>query len=78
MLDVSGHRAERRTSWRSGGRDRRAGQGVRRAGLAGADVAVRAQGRARRRRGRRPEVGVRGCRAAPLRRGAAAGWPSHV
>ena len=71
MLDVSGHRADRRSDARGAGRrDRRPGQGVRRAGVPGADVAVRAQGGARRRRGRRPEVGVRGCRAAPLRRGA--------
>ena len=71
MLDVSGHRANRRTRARGAGRgDRRPGQGVRRAGVAGGDVPVRAQGRARRRGRRRPDLGVRGCRAAPLRRGA--------
>ena len=72
MLDVSGHRADRRTAL-----EEQAAEIVAQVKESGeqavprADVAVRAQGGPRRRRGRRPEVGVRGRRAAPLRRGAA-------
>ena len=55
MLDVAGHRAERRAD---AGRGRphgdRAGQGHRREGRPRADDGVRAQGRARRGAGRRP------------------------
>ena len=70
MLDVCGHRAEKREQLGAAGRgDRRPGEGVRRAGVAGADVPVRAQGRARRRGRGRPDLGVRGRRAASLRRG---------
>ena len=55
MLDVSGHRANRRTTLEEqAARDRRPGQGVRRARDARPDVAVRAQGRARRRLRLRP------------------------
>ena len=74
MLDVSGHRANRRTDARgAGGRGRRPGQGVRRAASLEPmspferkvvhDV-VAAAGLT---------VGVRGRRAAPLRRGAPLG-----
>ena len=71
MLDVSGHRADRRTALEKQAAEivaqvQESGEQA----VAGADVAVRAQGRARRRGRRRAEVGVRGRRAAPLRRGA--------
>ena len=71
MLDVSGFRAEKRErlvelAERDGGEGAR----QRRARLAGPDDPVRAQGRARRRGGRRPELGVGGRGAPPLRGGA--------
>ena len=72
MLDIGGHRAERRAVLEGVARDAvDAGQGVRRAGLAQADDPVRAQGRPRRGGGRRAGLGLRGCGAAAVRRGAA-------
>ena len=75
MLDISGYRADKRAAAREAGRgDGRAGaRRVGRAGLAGADDAVRAQGRARRRGRGRADVGVRGRGATPVR-----GGPSPV
>ena len=72
MLDISGHRAARRRELEELAADHRdAGEGVRRAGGPAADDAVRAQGRARRRGRRRPDLGVRGCGAPSLRGGPA-------
>ena len=72
MLDVSGYRAEQaRGAVALAETDDRRGEGVRRAGVAGPDVAVRAQGRPRRRGRRRADLGVRGRRAASLRGGPA-------
>jgi len=68
MLDVSGFRAARRAEL-----EKIAAEAVERCkesgskGLAGRHVAVRAQGRARRRRRGRSDLGVRGCRAPSLR-----------
>ena len=68
MLDISGHRAQRReTLVAVAEQSDRRGQGVRGAGRARADDVVRAQGRARRGHRGRPRLGVRGRRAAPLR-----------
>ncbi len=70
MLDIGGHRADKRTRL-----ERLAAETVaqvagdrREAGTEG-DVALRAEGRARCGRCRRPVLGVRGSRAAPVRRG---------
>ena len=71
MLDVSGFRAEKRARLvELADRDGGEGPRERRARLPRPDDAVRAQGRARRGRGRRPELGVRG-RGAPSLRGGA-------
>ena len=72
MLDVSGHRAERRTELEELAAEMvtRVQESGERA-AAGPDVPLRAQGGARRRRGRRPDLGVRGRRAPPLRGGPA-------
>ena len=69
MLDVAGHRAERRAGLvdhRPG--DHRAGQGDRREGRPRPDDGVRAQGGPRRGAGCRARLRVRGHRAPPLRR----------
>ena len=64
MLDVDGHRASSASGSSPLAEDvHRRGEGVRRVGLAGADDAVRAQGRPRRRGRCRPDAGVRGRRA---------------
>ena len=69
MLDMSGYRAEQRERAGGAGRPRRSPRSRRRrAGLAGADDALRAQGRPRRRGRGRADLGVRGRRAPTLRR----------
>ena len=70
MLDISGHRAQRREQLVALAdeviaRVKESGE----SGVARPDVAVRAQGGPRRRGGRRPELGVRGRRAEALRGG---------
>ena len=72
MLDISGYRAEKREQLvalaeETMARVRETGEPV----SLDADVAVRAQGRARRGRRRRAELGVRGRRAAAPRGGPA-------
>ena len=79
MLDIAGYRARKRDgALRAGRQGRGRGEEHRRAGEAGADDAVRAQGRARRGRGRRPAQRVRGRGAAALRRRAPGLTGPHV
>ena len=69
MLDISGYRAAQRERLVApGDREDRRGQDDGRARLAGADDVLRAQGRPRRRGCGRADLGVRGRRAATLRR----------